>query len=102
MCRLTDDFLKRHGVTAPAGKFPAMVPSHWEAFNAHGPTNAVAVADWQFALDAIVRAQGVFTFIFHPHGWIRSDQIIQFIDHAERTHAPRGSPQRAPLAPGVD
>lgn len=63
-----------------------MVPSDWEAFNAHGPTNAATVADWQLALDAVVRAQGVFTFIFHPHGWIRSDQIIQFIDHAERTH----------------
>ncbi|TXT51231.1 MAG: Membrane-bound dehydrogenase domain protein, partial [Limisphaerales bacterium] len=156
MCLLTDDFLKRHGVTSPVGQrvppdpltkapaqaassnqkdrrdalsytdhfrryfpaqtnaitkkslanfgtyledypypyvinrtcweFPAMVPSDWEAFNAHGPTNAATVADWQLALDAVVRAQGVFTFIFHPHGWIRADQIIQFIDHAERTH----------------
>ncbi|NBR85146.1 MAG: dehydrogenase [Proteobacteria bacterium] len=63
-----------------------MVPSDWEAFNARGPTNAATVADWQLALDAVVRAQGAFTFIFHPHGWIRADQIIQFIDHAERTH----------------
>ena len=140
MCLLTDDFLKRHGVSLPqtsdarpqppsalptpdhfrryfpattnavtkkslanfgtyiedypypyvinrtCWEFPAMVPSDWEAFNAHGPTNAATVADWQLALDAVVRAQGVFTTVFHPHGWLRNDQIIQFIDYAERTY----------------
>lgn len=81
-----EDYPYPYVINRTCWEFPAMVPSDWEAFNAHGPTNAATVADWQLALDAVVRAQGVFTFIFHPHGWIRSDQIIQFIDHAERTH----------------
>ncbi|MEN9573403.1 MAG: hypothetical protein RL514_1258 [Verrucomicrobiota bacterium] len=81
-----EDYPYPYVINRTCWEFPAMVPSDWEAFNAHGPTNAATVADWQLALDAVVRAQGVFTFIFHPHAWIRADQIIQFIDHAERTH----------------
>lgn len=81
-----EDYPYPYVINRTCWEFPAMVPSDWEANNAHGPTNAATVADWQLALDAVVRAQGVFTFIFHPHGWIRSDQIIQFIEHAERTH----------------
>ncbi|HMJ67200.1 MAG TPA: PVC-type heme-binding CxxCH protein [Candidatus Binatia bacterium] len=63
-------------------EFPAMVPSDWEANNLHGPTNPVTVADWKAALDITVLKQGTFTFIFHPHGWIRSDQMVEFIDYA--------------------
>ena len=81
-----EDYPYPYVINRTCWEFPAMVPSDWEAFNAHGPTNAATVADWQLALDAVVRAQGVFTFIFHPQGWIRADQLIQFIDHAERTH----------------
>ncbi|NBV21771.1 MAG: dehydrogenase [Proteobacteria bacterium] len=81
-----EDYPYPYVINRTCWEFPVMVPSDWEAFNAHGPTNAATVTDWQLALDAVVRAQGVFTFVFHPHGWIRSDQIIQFIDHAERTH----------------
>jgi len=67
-------------------EFPPMVPSDWEANNAHGPTNATTVADWKAALDATVLKQGVFTFIFHPHGWIRPEQMVEFIDYAVRKH----------------
>ena len=67
-------------------EFPAMVPSDWEAFNLHGATNATTLADWKAALDAVVLKQGVFTWIFHPHGWSSPAQIIEFIDHAERKH----------------
>jgi putative membrane-bound dehydrogenase-like protein len=63
-------------------EFPATVPSDWEANNFHGPTNAVTVADWKAALDITVLKQGTFTFIFHPHGWIRSEQMVEFIDYA--------------------
>jgi putative membrane-bound dehydrogenase-like protein len=64
-------------------EFPPMVPSDWEANNAHGPNSPATVADWKAALDAVVLKQGVFTFIFHPHGWIRPEQLVEFIDHAE-------------------
>jgi putative membrane-bound dehydrogenase-like protein len=67
-------------------EFPAMVPSDWEANNTHSPTNPITVSDWEAALDATVLKQGVFSFIFHPHGWIRSDQMVAFIDYAVRKH----------------
>jgi putative membrane-bound dehydrogenase-like protein len=67
-------------------QFPAMVPSDWEAHNLHGSTNPITVADWKAALDIAVLKQGTFTFIFHPHGWIRPDQLIDFIDYAVTKH----------------
>ena len=63
-------------------EFPALAPSDWEANNAHGPNNPATVADWKTALDAVVLKQGTFTFIFHPHGWIRPEQLVEFIDYA--------------------
>jgi putative membrane-bound dehydrogenase-like protein len=67
-------------------EFPAMVPSDWEAFNVHGATNPVTLADWKAALDVTVLKQGVLTFIFHPHGWSSPEQFIEFIDHAVAKH----------------
>src|SRR5262249_49900719 len=67
-------------------EFPCMIPSDWEANNFHQPTNPVTVADWKAALDATVLKQGAFTFIFHPHGWIRSDQMVEFIDYAAQKY----------------
>lgn len=63
-------------------EFPGMVPSDWEAQNHHGVNNAKTVADWKAALDLTVLKQGTFTFIFHPHGWIRPEQMVEFIDYA--------------------
>src|SRR6185436_13444583 len=65
-----------------AWQFPAMVPSDWEARNLHGDNNPITVSDWKVALDATVIKQGTFTFIFHPHGWIRPEQMVEFIDYA--------------------
>ena len=67
-------------------EFPPMIPSDWEANNAHGPTNPITVADWEAALDATVLKQGTFTFIFHPHGWIRPEQMVEFIDYTVKKH----------------
>lgn len=67
-------------------EFPGMVPSDWEAFNLLGSTNAQLVADWNAALDATVLKQGVFSFIFHPHGWSSPRQLIEVIDHAQSRH----------------
>ncbi len=63
-------------------EFPCVLPSDWEAQNIHGTDNPVAVADWKVALDVAVIKQGAFTMIFHPHGWIRNDQIVELIDYA--------------------
>src|SRR5206468_12770318 len=52
-------------------EFPAIAPSDWEAQNVHGVNNPTTIANWEAALDATVIKQGTFTFIFHPHGWIK-------------------------------
>ena len=67
-------------------EFPGTVPSDWEAQHLRGTNNPATVADWKAALDATVLKQGVFTFVFHPHGWIRSDQMVEFIDYAVQRH----------------
>jgi putative membrane-bound dehydrogenase-like protein len=70
-------------------EFPCAVPSDWEAFNYHGATNQVTVSDWKSELDAIVRKQGVMTMVFHPHNWIRSEQLVELIDYAAGKYGKR-------------
>ena len=70
-------------------EFPCAVPSDWEAYNYHGATNQLTVDDWEAVLDATVRKQGVFTMVFHPHGWIRSDQIVELINYAAQKYGKR-------------
>lgn len=67
-------------------EFPCVVPSDWEAQNVRKPNNPGTVEDLKAALDAIVLEQGVFTMVFHPHGWIENAQIVQLIDHAVQKH----------------
>jgi putative membrane-bound dehydrogenase-like protein len=67
-------------------EMPCMTPSDWQAQHLHKPNNDITVRDWKAALDATVRKQGVFSIVFHPHGWIRNDQIVEFIDHVVATH----------------
>src|SRR4029079_2744232 len=40
-------------------------------------------------LDVTVLKQGTFTFIFHPHGWIRPDQMVEFINYAAERYGPK-------------
>jgi putative membrane-bound dehydrogenase-like protein len=70
-------------------EFPAMAPSDWEAQHLHGPNNPLTVADWKAALDATVLKQGTMTMIFHPHGWLRSEQMVELIDYAVQKYGPK-------------
>jgi hypothetical protein len=67
-------------------EFPCMTPSDWQAQGLHKSSNPQTVADWKAALDCTVIKQGVFSMVFHPHGWIKNDQIIELIDHAVAKH----------------
>ena len=70
-------------------EFPCIVPSDWEAQNLHQPNNPQTLTDLQAALDVVVRKQGVMNLVFHPHGWIRSDQVAQLVDYAAETYGSR-------------
>ena len=67
-------------------EFPCVVPSDWSAQHVQKPNNPDTVRDLKLALDAIVLKQGVFNLVFHPHGWIRTEQIVELIDHAVTKH----------------
>jgi len=67
-------------------EFPCVVPSDWSAQHVQQPNNPDTVRDWKLALDACVLKQGVFNLVFHPHGWIRNDQVVELIDHAVAKH----------------
>ena len=70
-------------------EFPCMTPSDWQGFNLHQANNPLTVRDWQAALDCTVIKKGVFSFVFHPHGWIKPEQIIDFIDYAQTKYGKR-------------
>jgi putative membrane-bound dehydrogenase-like protein len=84
-----EDYPYPYVINKTSWEFPCIVPSDWEASNLHGSTNAATVRDWERALDAIVLKQGVMTFVFHPHGWIRAEQMVQFIDYATTKYGKR-------------
>jgi putative membrane-bound dehydrogenase-like protein len=67
-------------------EFPCVVPSDWSAQHRHKPNNPITVEDWKAALDATVIKQGVFNLVFHPHGWIKAEQVVELIDHAVAKH----------------
>jgi hypothetical protein len=67
-------------------EFPCVVPSDWEAQHLQKPNNPNTVRDLKAALDCAVVKKGVFCLVFHPHGWIRNDQVVDLIDHAVKKH----------------
>lgn len=81
-----DDYPYPYVIGRLCWEFPATVPSDWEAHNLHASTNPVTVADWKAALDYTVAKQGILPFVFHPHGWVASGQMVEFIDHAVSKH----------------
>lgn len=84
-----EDYPYPYRISGSLWEFPCMVPSDWEAFNAHGANRPETVADWKAALDAVVLKKGVFTFIFHPHGWIQPEQLVEFIRYTREKYGKR-------------
>ena len=67
-------------------EFPCIVPSDWEAQNLHKPNSPKTLEDLKAALDCVVIKQGVFNLVFHPHGWIKNEQVVELIDYAVKKH----------------
>lgn len=70
-------------------QFPCMTPSDWQAQHLQKPNNPLTLRDWKAALDCCVVKKGVFNMVFHPHGWIKAEQVVEFIDHAVEKHGKR-------------
>ena len=67
-------------------EIPCIAPSDWSAQHLHGIDNPVTVEDWKAAIDLTVHKQGCFSLVFHPHGWIKPEQVVEMIDHAVAKH----------------
>ena len=70
-------------------EFPCAVPSDWEAQFLQKPNNPKTVEDMKLALKLTVNKKGVFNLVFHPHGWIESQQVVDIIDYAVSTYGKR-------------
>jgi putative membrane-bound dehydrogenase-like protein len=70
-------------------QFPCVTPSDWEAQHRHKSNNPKTVEDWKAALDCTVIKKGVMTMVFHPHGWIKNDQLVELIDYADKKYGKR-------------
>ena len=67
-------------------QIPCLAPSDWSAQHLHGVNNPLTVDDWKAAIDLTVAKRGCFSLVFHPHGWIKPEQVVELIDHAVATH----------------
>ena len=67
-------------------ELPSAMPDDWQGFNIQQAHNPITVRDMKAALDATVVKQGIYTLTHHVDRWIRSDQVIELIDHAVEKH----------------
>ncbi len=70
-------------------QIPCLAPSDWSAQHLHGVNNPTTVDDWKAAIDLTVAKRGCFSLVFHPHGWIKPEQVVELIDHAVSVHGPK-------------
>lgn len=70
-------------------EFPGTIPDDWQGQNLNQPNNPATVEDLIAAIDATVIKKGIANIVFHPHGWIRAQQIVQVIDHVETKYGKR-------------
>ncbi|MCP4888481.1 MAG: polysaccharide deacetylase family protein, partial [Planctomycetaceae bacterium] len=81
-----EDYPYPYVISQGCWQFPCSVPSDWEAQHVQSPNNPETVEDMKRALDATVLKKGVYTLVFHPHNWIRNDQVVSLIEHAVQKH----------------
>src|SRR4029077_19945145 len=81
-----EDYPYPYVVNRMCWEFPCVVPSDWSAQHLQKPNNPDTLRDLKAALDITVLKQGVYNLVFHPHGWIKAEQIVELIDHAVAKH----------------
>jgi putative membrane-bound dehydrogenase-like protein len=62
-------------------ELPNATPDDWQGFHLHGACDPRTLADIEAAIEATVIKQGLYVLTFHPHHWIRNDQVVDVIDH---------------------
>jgi polysaccharide deacetylase len=68
-------------------QLPSIMPDDCVGKYLTDPAAPSTIRDMKAAIDAVAIKRGLYTLCFHPHGWIRDDQLIDLIDHATTKHA---------------
>ena len=67
-------------------EFPCVVPSDWSAQSRSKAQQPRHRPRLEAGPRRLVIKQGTFNLVFHPHGWIKAEQIVELIDHAVEKH----------------
>ncbi len=86
---MIEDYPYPYVIARLCWEFPMVMPSDWQAQHLHKPNNPITVRDLKTNIDIGMRKQGLSVVIFHPHGWIRNDQVVELIDHVVEKHGKR-------------
>jgi len=84
-----EDYPYPYMIDGTCWEFPCVVPSDWSAQHVQRANNPDTIRDWKFALDAAVVKRGTFNLVFHPHNWIRAEQMVELIDYAVERYGSR-------------
>jgi putative membrane-bound dehydrogenase-like protein len=81
-----DDYPYPYVVGRLCWEFPCVVPDDSVAQRLNKPNSPATVLDLKATIDAVVAKKGTWTLVFHPHNWIRAEQLIELVDHAVARH----------------
>ncbi|MGB7326420.1 MAG: VCBS repeat-containing protein [Rubripirellula sp.] len=70
-------------------EFPCTVPDDWHGQNIQQPYNPRTVDDLVAAIDATVIKKGIANIVFHPHNWLRPEQMVTAIDRVNAEYGKR-------------
>lgn len=67
-------------------ELPFAYPNDYTGQALFGNQNPIMIEDFKAAIDATVAKSGAVSLCFHSGGWMLSDQMVDVVDHAHRTH----------------
>ena len=65
---------------------PFVYPNDYTGQALNGAQNPMMIDDFKAAVDATVAKQGAVSLCFHAGGWMSNEQMVEIVDHADRTH----------------
>ena len=67
-------------------ELPFVYPNDYTGQVLHGKGNQITIDDFKAALDATVAKKGAVSLCFHAGSWMRSGQMVEVVDYADKTH----------------
>ena len=67
-------------------ELPFVYPNDYTGQALQGAQSATTIDDFKAAVDATVAKQGAVSLCFHAGGWMLNSQMVDIVDHADRTY----------------